>query len=134
MHKIFLYFTISLLLFSLLPLSLSGAEYEVTANSLNVRKCPGTQCEVIGKVYKGDTLQVMHNTEQWAEIWFNESQTGYVAIQFLDKIAGQKLEKTSHLPSLHFSFKILFQSSYWLVAGIILLILFLDGLIFYIRK
>ncbi len=57
--------------------------YEVTATRLNVRVSPSTTASLIGRVSKGDRLEVIDiNQSGWAKVEFRNS-VGYVSTKFL---------------------------------------------------
>jgi uncharacterized protein YgiM (DUF1202 family) len=64
--------------------STSGKTMYVTANSLNVRKGPGTNYSVVGSLKSGKEVSVISTSGGWAKINFN-SGVAYVSEQYLSK-------------------------------------------------
>ncbi len=60
------------------------AKLAVTANSLNLRKGPGTSYAILGTLKKGNKVTVKKITGNWAYISFG-SKTGYVSLTYLKK-------------------------------------------------
>ncbi len=52
--------------------------YVVKSNTLNVRKAANTNSEIIGTVYKGDTINDIKTYFEWIEVEY-EGDTGYVS-------------------------------------------------------
>lgn len=55
---------------------------KLTSGNLNVRKGPSTEDEIIGKLANETKVEVLEQSEDWAEIPHNGS-TGYVSLQYL---------------------------------------------------
>lgn len=55
----------------------------VEAGSLNVRKEQSTESECIGSVTGGKELDVISETEEWAEIQYTEDTVGYVSKEYV---------------------------------------------------
>lgn len=66
----------------------AGTAYVVDANSLNVRKAPSTDAAVIGKVTKGQEINVLNIKNGWACISFQKGE-GYVSAQYISKKSGK---------------------------------------------
>lgn len=64
--------------------SFAGTPYVVEANSLNVRKSPSTEAAVLGKVTKGQEVNVQSVKNGWACISFQKGE-GYVSAQYITK-------------------------------------------------
>ena len=64
--------------------------YYVTATSLNVRKGPGGEHDVIGSLYQGDVVEVLDTADGWCRILY-EGQEAYVSA---DYIAQKEAETT----------------------------------------
>lgn len=60
----------------------TGGNNKVTADVLRVRTAPNTSSSVSGRVYKGQTLNVIGEENGWVKINHN-GQTGYVSSQFV---------------------------------------------------
>ena len=54
----------------------------VNVNSLNIRATNSTQAEIIGKLSKGQSVEVIEVSEAWTKITVN-GKTGYVATRYL---------------------------------------------------
>lgn len=59
----------------------------VTANSLNIRGCPQTSCEVIGKLHRGDQISIEVSSNGWSKIaddsiakWVSSDYLSFVPI------------------------------------------------------
>lgn len=50
---------------------------------LNVRKSPSVNADIIGKVAKGNTVEIYSETNGWCEIRYN-GQVGYVSKDFIE--------------------------------------------------
>jgi N-acetylmuramoyl-L-alanine amidase len=55
--------------------------YSVVSDSLNVRKGPGTNYDVLGRVYKDESVEVIETSGDWSRIIF-EGSYGYVCLYF----------------------------------------------------
>lgn len=64
--------------------SFAGTPYVVDANSLNVRKSPSTEAAILGKVTKGQEVNVQSIKNGWACISFQKGE-GYVSAQYITK-------------------------------------------------
>ena len=62
--------------------STTGGNNKVTADVLRVRTAPNTSSSVSGRVYEGQTLNVIGEENGWVKINHN-GQTGYVSSQFV---------------------------------------------------
>ncbi|WP_002144819.1 C40 family peptidase [Bacillus cereus] len=60
----------------------TGGKNKVTADVLRVRTAPNTSSSVSGRVYEGQTLNVIGEENGWVKINHN-GQTGYVSSQFV---------------------------------------------------
>ncbi|QWH39987.1 SH3 domain-containing protein [Bacillus mycoides] len=60
----------------------TGGNNKVTADVLRVRTAPNTSSSVAGRVYEGQTLNVIGEENGWVKINHN-GQTGYVSSQFV---------------------------------------------------
>ena len=56
--------------------------YVVTATSLNVRKGPGGEHEIIGSLYNGDVVEVLEIADGWCRILYEE-QEAYVSADYV---------------------------------------------------
>jgi uncharacterized protein YgiM (DUF1202 family) len=65
-----------LLSLAVLP-AFAEESYSVVSDSLNVRKGPGANYNVLGRVYKDESVEVLEIGGDWAKIIFKDS-VGYV--------------------------------------------------------
>jgi hypothetical protein len=71
---------------SLVTAQAMGREtHVVDIGALNVRACPGTACQVIGTVKKGQKLEVLTVEGKWLKININ-NKTGYVSRKYVKTI------------------------------------------------
>lgn len=68
--------------------------YIVNASSLNVRQSPSTDAKIIGKVSKGQLVQVLNIKSGWAYIFYGKL-TGYVSAQYLVKKGATSSTQTT---------------------------------------
>lgn len=107
--KIVLQLVLILLLTLCATYVLGQDTYFVEASALNVRACPGTACEVIGTVKKGQKLDVLAREGNWYKISLN-NQTGYVSRKYVktgDEIkngAGKQEKKKGNQGPFLFKF------------------------------
>ncbi|EEL37682.1 peptidoglycan endopeptidase [Bacillus toyonensis] len=67
--------------------STTGGKNKVTADVLRVRTAPNTSSSVSGRVYEGQTLNVIGQENGWVKINHN-GQTGYVSGQFVSGVSA----------------------------------------------
>lgn len=67
--------------------STTGGKNKVTADVLRVRTTPNTSSSVSGRVYEGQTLNVIGQENGWVKINHN-GQTGYVSGQFVSGVSA----------------------------------------------
>ncbi|PGA04925.1 SH3 domain-containing protein [Bacillus toyonensis] len=67
--------------------STTGGKNTVTADVLRVRTAPNTSSSVSGRVYEGQTLNVIGQENGWVKINHN-GQTGYVSGQFVSGVSA----------------------------------------------
>ncbi|PGB01112.1 C40 family peptidase [Bacillus toyonensis] len=65
----------------------TGGKNKVTADVLRVRTAPNTSSSVSGRVYEGQTLNVIGQENGWVKINHN-GQTGYVSGQFVSGVSA----------------------------------------------
>lgn len=65
---------------------LDSDSYQVTAGTLNVRGGPGTQFEAMGKVHRGDIVEVIDMRGDWARIDHNGNDDGWVHEAYIRRI------------------------------------------------
>ena len=69
--------------------------YYVTATSLNVRKGPGADREIVGSLYSGDVVEVLAIEDGWCRILY-EGQEAYVSADYIsDKAPTTTTEVTT---------------------------------------
>ncbi|WP_270506963.1 C40 family peptidase [Paraclostridium sordellii] len=61
----------------------TGKKATVTASALNVRSGPSTSNGVIGTVYKGNTVEILENSNGWSKIKTSSGQVGWASSQYL---------------------------------------------------
>ena len=70
---------------ALSTLGVSAAEKAtVTASTLNVRSGPGTNYSVVGKVYKGNSVEILSSSNGWHKIKMSNGSTGWSSGQYLN--------------------------------------------------
>lgn len=62
--------------------SVNAHEGVVTGSAVNVRKTPGMDGEIIGLVYKGQTLPVLGKDSEWVNVEYN-GQHGWISAQYI---------------------------------------------------
>lgn len=67
--------------------STTGGKNKVTADVLRVRTAPNTSSSVSGRVYEGQTVNVIGQENGWVKINHN-GQTGYVSGQFVSGVSA----------------------------------------------
>lgn len=65
---------------------LDGDRYQVTAGSLNVRSGPGTSFSVMGKVRRGDIVNVIDKRGDWARLDHDGNDDGWVHEAYIRRI------------------------------------------------
>ena len=61
-------------------------KFTVEPTALNVRDKPSANSNIIGKVFKGDTIHGIKENDSWTTIKF-DGKTGYVSSKFINEIA-----------------------------------------------
>lgn len=61
----------------MIPMVVNAANYVVDVPVLNFRSCAGTNCQIIGKLSKGEIVDYIEDYGEWAKIKANE-KTGFV--------------------------------------------------------
>jgi uncharacterized membrane protein YgcG len=89
------------MLFAVTTIAFAQQSKYVTANELNVREGTGKEYASIGKVHKGDSVTVLSENGDWAEITFNDG-TAYVSAQYLSDVkeSSQKSNSTNSTEEL----------------------------------
>ncbi len=68
--------------------SVSTHEGVITGSAVNVRKTPGMNGEIIGLVYKGQTLPIVGKEAEWVNIEYN-GQPGWISAQYISDAIAQ---------------------------------------------
>ena len=63
-----------------------AAEYKVTSDSLNVRSCASTQCDIISSLKRDEKVQGQLSSNNWIEIMV-DGKVGYVSARYLEQIS-----------------------------------------------
>lgn len=71
----------------------------VTGSAVNVRKAPGTGSEIIGLVYRGQTLPIIGKAEGWVNIKYNDT-TGWVSADYISMAVGQAVEEANKIANI----------------------------------
>lgn len=71
----------------------------VTGSAVNVRKAPGTDSEIIGLVYRGQTLPVIGKAEGWVNIKYNDV-TGWVSADYISMAVGEAVEEANKIANI----------------------------------
>ena len=69
------------------------SEYAVTTTNLNLRESPTIKSNTITVLNSGDTVQIFHDENGWANVRFKELN-GYVSNSFISKIEFSGVEKS----------------------------------------
>lgn len=100
----------------LATLSTYSKDYKVTANSLNIRECPSTSCQVIGKLHKDDVVNVISIVNNWATLTLGERKV-FISASYIALSNGKSPKPSNEISSIGLSV-----SAYLGLAIIILLI------------
>jgi uncharacterized protein YgiM (DUF1202 family) len=68
------------------PPSPSSNSMTVQADTLNMRRCPDTSCQVTVLLYRGETVAVRQQDGLWAEIETQRGAVGWVASRYLGNL------------------------------------------------
>ncbi len=60
-----------------------GTKYRCTGSDVNIRKGPGTDYDIVGKLVKGEYVRVTEISNGWAKLLFDK---GYVYAVYLEKV------------------------------------------------
>jgi len=55
----------------------------ITAKTLNVRNQPNTDCQILGKLHKGDIVNILHEYKDWIKINYSGSEA-FLYKQYVD--------------------------------------------------
>lgn len=55
-------------------------------SSLNVRKAPSVNADVVGSLYKDDIVTIISETSGWYQIVTSTGVSGYVSAEYIQKI------------------------------------------------
>ncbi|WP_158540650.1 C40 family peptidase [Romboutsia weinsteinii] len=61
----------------------TGEKGTVTADALNVRSGASTSYSVIGKLYKGNTVEILSSSNGWHNVKLSNGSTGWVSAQYV---------------------------------------------------
>lgn len=61
----------------------TGKKATVTASALNVRSGPSTNNSIVGKAYRGNTVEILENSNGWSKIKLSNGQVGWASAQYL---------------------------------------------------
>lgn len=104
----------------LLTLPANAEDYIVKASALNVRSCASTNCEIVGKLTKGELVASVQDNNGWVKI-ITDSGNGYV-------IKSALSEASYHQDSLYhhdFSFSIFIHIIFLILATIVIIHIYL---------
>ena len=90
----------------------------ISDSNLNIRNLPREDSKIIGKIHKGDTINIKNfENNDWAVIEYQNKQS-YISSKYISKI---KSNSSSQLGFIE-GFKLIFQYSF-IVIGLIMLLL-----------
>ena len=73
----------------------------IHADTLNLRRCPDTSCQVMALLYRGETVAVRQQQGLWSEIETRNGALGWVASRYLgDYRYGKPPEAAGAMPAL----------------------------------
>ena len=55
-------------------------------SSLNIRKAPSVNADVVGSLYKDDIVTIISETSGWYQIVTSTGVSGYVSAEYIQKI------------------------------------------------
>ncbi|MGL5506875.1 MAG: SH3 domain-containing protein, partial [Paraclostridium sp.] len=61
----------------------TGKMATVTASALNVRSGPSTSNSVVGKAYKGNSVEILESSNGWSKIKLSNGTVGWASTQYL---------------------------------------------------
>ena len=63
----------------------ANATGTVTANSLNVRSGASTSYSVVGKLTKGETVEILSSNDGWYKVQYDDNKTGWSSGKYIIK-------------------------------------------------
>lgn len=73
----------------------------IHAETLNLRRCPDTSCQVLSLLYRGETVAVRQQRGLWSEIETRNGALGWVASRYLgDYRYGDPPAATGTMPAM----------------------------------
>ena len=63
----------------------ANATGTVTANSLNVRSGASTSYSVVGKLTKGETVEILSSNDGWYKVQYDDNKTGWSSGKYITK-------------------------------------------------
>ena len=76
----------------------------VTASTLNVRREPSANADVVAQVKRGDRVTVIESTQGWINVRLASDQTGWVSARHVSATAPVKRTRRGCPPDSDFSF------------------------------
>ncbi len=61
----------------------TGKTGTVTASALNVRSGPSTSNSIVGKVYKGNSVEILDSSNGWHKVKLSNGQVGWASAQYI---------------------------------------------------
>ena len=74
----------------------SGKKATVTASALNVRSGPSTSNSIIGKAYKGNTVEILDSSNGWYKIKLSNGQVGWASSQYISTSGNSNSGSTNN--------------------------------------
>jgi len=71
-------------------ITLENQEGVVTGSAVNIRKSPSLEGEVIGLVYKGQTLPILGRENDWVNVSFS-GQSGWISAQYISNAVAESI-------------------------------------------
>ncbi|MGL5693738.1 MAG: SH3 domain-containing protein [Peptostreptococcaceae bacterium] len=67
----------------------------VNTSALNVRSGAGTNHSIIGKLYKGDKIDLLDSSSGWYKVKLSNGKTGWASSQYIDKVNNSGNDNSS---------------------------------------
>ncbi|WP_270647299.1 C40 family peptidase [Paeniclostridium hominis] len=74
----------------------TGKKATVTASALNVRSGPSTSNSIIGKAYKGNTVEILDSSNGWYKIKLSNGQVGWASSQYISTSGNSNSGSTNN--------------------------------------
>ncbi|MFC1614335.1 hypothetical protein ACFL5K_03475 [Gemmatimonadota bacterium] len=98
-------FCLSLLLFALLPVSLSAEKVAVGRDGTLIFQSPSADSAVLDILPRGETMELVDRGEQWSEVLLDDSSSGFIRTEDIRSPAeittGSREEVTTQSSSLY---------------------------------